>query len=132
MAPWQAYLGLVASIMGNGTFTAAHKLCKCSNEVWTGYYCVGFAAAAMLTIPCILWTLAVGLARHLRQPEGPRLFDRTMMLFGAAQVAILTCVVIMPTKCQEAFVLPVSAILGILAFPAAVVAHWALPLRGRA
>ena len=53
-APWQAYIGLSCSILGNGTFTTLHKLCTCANEVWVLYYSVGFAVGACLTIPFLL------------------------------------------------------------------------------
>ena len=75
---------------------------------------------ALLAIPSLLWVLAAGWVRHLRQPDGPRLLNPPMLLFGAAQVAILTCVAVVPVKCQEAFVLPASAVLGLLVFPTAI------------
>ena len=73
-----AYVGLAANVLGNGTFTMLHKHCKCANEIWICYYCLGFASGSLLTIPAILFPLGI-----------PVVFARYGLLAGVVQFAIV-------------------------------------------
>lgn len=44
------YIALIVAAFANGTFGVLHKLCKCSNEVFCAYFCVGGFLVSELTL----------------------------------------------------------------------------------
>jgi glucose uptake protein GlcU len=69
------FLPLLLSIFGNGSFGVLHKLCRCSNSVFTLYYSVGLCLVSVATLPCLRaagvsapfspWGLLSGLAQYV-------------------------------------------------------------------
>ena len=51
MALGAGYAALIVAACCNGTFGVLHKQCRCSNELFCAYFCLGGFVVSMLTLP---------------------------------------------------------------------------------
>ena len=75
-----AALALLVAVLANGSFGVAHKLCRCSDEIFTLYHIIGNAVVGALTLPAV---------RPMDRQVG---FAPLAVVAGACQFVAIQCV----------------------------------------